>query len=91
MFAYIITAESGEYSSWTKWNVGVFLDKKACDEYLKKLEKFLIDNDIPNVCYLHAIKPSSCFIDSTLEKNWTSYGVEYKVEKMKVMGCEDNE
>ena len=91
MFAYIITGESGEYDSWTKWNVEVFLDEKACDEYLKKLKKFLIDNNIPNVRDYDARKPSCRFIDSTLDKNWTSYGVEYKVEKMKVMGCEDNE
>ena len=81
---YIITGETGEYDDWIKWNVGAFLDGISCSNYLNKLNKYLIDNNISLSCCDIASKPSSKFFDFKLEENWRNFGVEYKVEKLEI-------
>jgi len=81
---YIITGETGEHDDHVKWNIGLFLDGISCSNYLNKLNKYLIDNNIPLSCCETASKPVSPFFDSKLEKNWRNFGVEYKVEELQI-------
>lgn len=34
---YVVTAESGSYEDWTKWNEAAFSDKAAADAHAAKL------------------------------------------------------
>jgi hypothetical protein len=81
---YIITGETGAYDEYTTWNVGAFLDKISCSNYLNKLNQHLIDNNIPLSGCESAKMPSSPFFDSKIKDYWRDSGVEYKIEELQI-------
>jgi len=88
MSVYIITGETGEYDDWMKWNVGAFLDPLSCSSYLKRLNNYLIKNNVPldiSTCRKFSKKPLSGFLDLKLKENLRDSGVEYKIEELEVL------
>jgi hypothetical protein len=88
MAIYIITGETGEYEDWNKWTVGAFLDKMSCSSYLKRLNDYLIKNNVPLsicICRKFSKKPLSGFLDLKLKENLRDSGVEYKIEELEVL------